>query len=167
MGYALEQSLNEAIKKHLPSQVADELKVFFEERDELAAERDDLEEKLENAKITIENLRKEVKKNGDLVKLRHKLSEREEEVLAREVSVNETGRLQAMHDLQTKLEASEKYSQNITDFMLNLSRNTTVRKSFVGTVMGTTRTTNGPNGEYTTESDIPVSLNRDETISEE
>lgn len=137
-GYEMQNTLNneiqEAIKKHLPEQTAGQLKAFFEEHQNMKGELKRLQEKEISAARSISVLKNEAANHRAIDDRELEARQKEAKLADVEAAIKEERRLLDVAHLNCALVAERKYSENVTVFMLNMSRNTGFKKTFVGDI---------------------------------
>jgi hypothetical protein len=123
---SVEKEIQAAIKKNMPAQVGDNLKVLLAEGEK--AKQQAIEWKNEYDDVIKEN-RDLVKENDELKKLKHTA----EALDKREAELNEKERQQEVEMLKVKLEEANSRANMVKEFTSGLVRNTNFRKNYYHT----------------------------------
>jgi hypothetical protein len=144
---SLKTAVQKAVADNLPAATVEELKKFFDIHEDLKQKINALEYDLGESNTENEELSRELKKHNALDAREDNIKVEETRLFDREKAVSERERLLDVAELQIKLEAATHYGQQVESFMLNLSRNAVVKRTFAGDVLGHHEQHYGGNGE--------------------
>lgn len=122
---AIQTDLTEAIDKHLPGMVGEQLRKRLDQADQDAKDKATLLEQLASRDATIRDKNKAIESLESQLKDHAALDVREKVVAERE-------RVAEITELKIQLVAEQRYGESVTGAMLGLVRNTEFRKSMVG-----------------------------------
>ena len=123
----LSKDIAEIVKKNLPAEVGDQLQKTLKEHAEFKEERQGQFDKINSLVKSRDALQKRLDEHAHL-------GEREASVLKREQVVEKAEIRQELEHTKVLLVAQKVIAEDVKEFMINMSKNTIYRKSFVGEV---------------------------------
>ena len=127
-------TIQDAIKKHLPEQVAGELKDYFEQFEKMKIQKEKIEGTLAAVRRDFEHCKKELDAHDKMDDRANNAVAHEKANAARTLELDNLNRELANVMLRHELKVSDAYSKNVSQFMINMSRNTSFRKTFSGEI---------------------------------